>query len=233
MMAILKDEAAVALRQEEARVFESGGWEVDLTKRELRANGFAVPIGSRAFEIIETLVLSAGALVTKVALTGRVWPGLIVEDNTVQVHVSAIRKALGPDRSMLKTVSGRGYRLLGDWVIRQGGTLPILAAVDPVRSTGYPFITNVPVAASALIGRESAMEQLCDLVSAYRLVTLTGPGGIGKTVLASEVARRLFPTSESDVYFVELVALSDPELVPSAIAYTLNLQLHNDTLSPE
>ena len=87
-----------------------------------------------------------------------------------------------------------------------------------LRSAGaiaaFPFVTNVPVAASALIGRESAVEQLCDLLSAYRIVTLTGPGGIGKTVLASEVARRLFPTSEGDVLFIELVSLSDPNWFP-------------------
>src|SRR5688500_3709317 len=106
MMAILKDDASVALRHAGTRVFESRGWEGDLTKRELRTNGSAVPIGSRAFEIIETLVLSAGTLVTKEDLTRRVWPGVIVEDNTVQVHVSAIRKALGQDRGILKTVSG-------------------------------------------------------------------------------------------------------------------------------
>ena len=103
------------LGQIEPRVFESGGWEVDLSKRELRAHGSAVPIGSRAFEIIETLVEAAGGLVTKDDLMRRVWPGLVVEDNTLQVHISAIRKALGPDRGMLKTISGRGYRLLGDW----------------------------------------------------------------------------------------------------------------------
>ena len=89
------------------------GWEVDLAKRELRAHGVIVPIGSRAFEIIETLVRSAGELVTKDDLMRRVWPGAIVEDNTVQVHISAIRRALGKDRGMLKTVAGRGYRLLG------------------------------------------------------------------------------------------------------------------------
>ncbi len=231
MMAILKDDAPVALRHEGTRVFEIRGWEVDLTKRELRANGSAVPIGSRAFEIIETLVLSAGALVTKQDLTRRVWPGVIVEDNTVQVHVSAIRKALGQDRGILKTVPGRGYRLLGDWETQQDP--PRSIEVELTRSASHPFLTNVPVAASALIGRENAVEQLCDLVSAYRLVTLTGAGGIGKTVLASEVARRLFPTGESDVFFVELVSLSDSRLVASTVAATLNLQLQGDTISPE
>ena len=107
------------MQQNQPLVFESRGWEVDLAKRELRAHGSAVPIGSRAFEIIETLVRSAGELVTKDDLMRRVWPGLIVEDNTVQVHISAIRKALGTDRGMLKTISGRGYRLLGDWTTRQ------------------------------------------------------------------------------------------------------------------
>jgi non-specific serine/threonine protein kinase len=61
---------------------------------------------SGAFEIIEVLVQSAGELVTKNDLMGRVWPGAIVEDNTLQFHISAIRKALGPDRGILKTASG-------------------------------------------------------------------------------------------------------------------------------
>jgi DNA-binding winged helix-turn-helix (wHTH) protein len=79
-------------------VYESGEWEIDLARRELRARGAPVPIGSRAFDIIEVLVRSAGELVTKHDLTSRVWPGAIVEDTALQFHISAIRKALGPDR---------------------------------------------------------------------------------------------------------------------------------------
>src|SRR5271154_3933429 len=93
-------------------VYQTGEWEIDLARRELRARGVPVPIGGRAFEIIEVLVRSAGRLVTKDDLMDRVWPGAIVGDNTLQVHISALRKALGPYRSMLKTESGRGYRLL-------------------------------------------------------------------------------------------------------------------------
>jgi DNA-binding winged helix-turn-helix (wHTH) protein len=97
----------------EQLVYASDGWEIDLARRELRLRGAPVPLGSRAFEIIEVLVQSAGELVNKNDLMGRVWPGAIVEDNTLQFHISAIRKALGSDRARLKTVSGRGYRLLG------------------------------------------------------------------------------------------------------------------------
>lgn len=219
--------------QSEAHVFESRGWEVDLGKRELRAHGQTVPVGSRAFEIIETLVAAGGELVTKDDLMRRVWPGLVVEDNTVQVHISAIRKALGADRDMLKTISGRGYRLLGDWTIRRD-VLPSRPDLpEPVRTAAHPFLTNVPVAASALVGRETAIQELRGLLSAHRVVTLTGPGGIGKTVLASEVARRLFPSFGGDVMFIELVSLLDPDLVPSAVAQVLNLQLHGDEMSPE
>src|SRR6202166_4443883 len=84
-------------------VYELDEWEVDLARRELRARGVLVPIGGRAFEIIEVLVQSAGELVTKNDLSARVWPGAIVEDNTLQFHISAIRNGLGPGRGTLQT----------------------------------------------------------------------------------------------------------------------------------
>src|ERR1700689_3932733 len=104
-------------------VYEFGGWEVDLGRNELRSRGAAVPLGSRAFQIFAVLVQSAGELVTKDELMARVWPGAIVEDNKLQVHISAIRKALGTDRGMLKTAFGHGYHLLYPWT-RQESTSP-------------------------------------------------------------------------------------------------------------
>src|SRR5258705_3230902 len=95
-------------------VYESGEWEVDLARRELRARGVAVPIGGRAFEIIEVLVQSAGELVTKNDLSARIWPGAIVEDNTLPFHISASRKTLRSDRGMLKAAPGRGLPSLGE-----------------------------------------------------------------------------------------------------------------------
>jgi non-specific serine/threonine protein kinase len=218
--------------QSEPHVFESDGWEVDLALRELRARGVPVPIGSRAFEIIELLASSAGKLVTKDDLMKKIWPGAVVEDNTIQVHISAIRRALGSDRGMLKTLSGRGYRLLGSWTIREKETQTRPDAPRPRNEGVHPFSSNVPIAASALVGRETIVQHLGNLVSAYRVVTLTGPGGIGKTVLSAAVTRRIFPTLEGDAWFVELASLSDPELVPSAVASTLGLQLGGGEITP-
>lgn len=218
------------MQQNDPISFECSGWEVDLAKRELRVHGVSVPLGSRAFEIVATLVRSAGELVTKDELLSRVWPDVTVGDNTVEVHISAIRKVFGADRKLLKTVSGRGYQLVGEWRARQNNhQIAPSARGQDLAST---IVTNVPIAASALVGREVAVQDLCDLVSAYRVVTLVGPGGMGKTVLASEVARRLLPTINSDVMFVELVSLSDPELVSSTIAYALDLKLRGNDTSP-
>jgi predicted ATPase/DNA-binding winged helix-turn-helix (wHTH) protein len=215
------------------RVYMSQRWEIDLGQRELRAHGVPVPIGNRAFEIISVLVQSAGKLVSKDDLMGRVW-GAIVEENTIQVHISAIRKAFGADRGMLKTISGRGYRLLGSWTIRQeeqASAEPIY--LEQVRKSVRPFQTNLPSRTSELIGRDGAVQHLRNLLSAYRSVTLTGPGGIGKTSLALEVARNLFPTFQGDVWLVELASLSDPGLVPSAVAGVLGLRLGGADISAE
>ena len=75
-------------------VYQFGGWEVDLARRELRARGVPVPLGGRAFQLFAVLVQSAGELVTKDELMARVWPGAIVEENKLQVHISAVRRAL-------------------------------------------------------------------------------------------------------------------------------------------
>jgi predicted ATPase/DNA-binding winged helix-turn-helix (wHTH) protein len=212
--------------------FNTGPWEIDFCKRELRSGGTPVPVGGRAFEIVETLVRAAGELVTKDEIMRRVWPGATVEENTLQVHISAIRKALGPDRAMLKTASGRGYRLLGRWLVRENADSPDV----PTSSFGIPSpprSTNLPQATSNLIGRTTAVRELRDLLSAYRIVTLTGPGGIGKTVLALKVSRCLVPRFADGIWLVELASLFDPNLVASAVATALGVKLGGGPITPD
>src|ERR1700759_5014286 len=100
-------------------VYTHDQWEIDLGRRELRSHGIPVPLGGRAFEVVTVLVQSAAELVTKDHMMERGWPGAVVGEGTLHVHISAVRKALGPDRGLLKTTSGRGYRLLGSWTPQQ------------------------------------------------------------------------------------------------------------------
>ncbi len=89
---------------------------LDLSKRQLARDGVIVPLSSRALDILCVLAAANGEVVSKDELMTRVWPGLVVEENNIQVHVSALRKALdeGPSgQTHLLTVPGRGYRLLG------------------------------------------------------------------------------------------------------------------------
>ena len=74
-----------------------GRFVLDPVHRELRADGAPVAIGGRTLEILEILIAAGGAVVTKDELVTRVWAGAVVEDNLVQVHISALRKALGED----------------------------------------------------------------------------------------------------------------------------------------
>jgi len=210
-------------------IYEYGQWQIDLGRRELLSDGVAVPIGARAFEIIELLVQSANELVTKNDILNGVWPGAPVGENTLHVHVSAIRKALGPDRTVLKTVSGRGYRLLGNWTPRHRGSMSTLSTPLLMRAPeAAPANNNFPLIAGRLIGRAAAARHVRDLASAYRVVTLTGPGGIGKTSLAIEASRGLYADFDGGGWFVELASLSNPDLVPSTVASALGLKLSGE-----
>ena len=208
-------------------VYASAGWEIDLAKRELRSMGMPVPLGGRAFDIIAQLVQADGELVSRADLTERVWQGIFVDESALRVHIAAIRKAFGPDRDMLSNTVGRGYRLLGSWRIRQ-----VDAPAEPATHAAT-LSTNIPAATFDLIGRASAIAHLWDLMSAYRIVSLVGPGGIGKTALALQAARSPPPGHDADRLLVELAPLSDPRLVPSAVASVLGIKQEGEEISPQ
>ncbi len=97
------------------------------------------------------------------------------------------------------------------------------AADRPPRQVHPPDRTNLPALASSFVGRAWEVREIADLVTHTRLVTLTGPGGCGKTRLALEVAATLVDQSPDGVWLVELAALADPTLLPRAVASALGV----------
>src|SRR3977135_1345964 len=101
----------------------------------------------------------------------------------------------------------------------------------PAATTGVPIAasarmpTNLPERVSELIGRDVELDEILDLSTSRRLVTLTGAGGIGKTRLGFEAARRRLPSLADGVWVIELAPLSDPELVPVTVATAVGLEL--------
>jgi predicted ATPase/class 3 adenylate cyclase len=91
----------------------------------------------------------------------------------------------------------------------------------PIRTLEVP--TNLPVRLTSFVGREREVEDITKLLQSARLVTLTGPGGTGKTRLALRVASQLLERFTDGVFFVELAPVTDPHLVPSVIGSTLGV----------
>ncbi|HEX7103823.1 MAG TPA: BTAD domain-containing putative transcriptional regulator, partial [Nitrolancea sp.] len=100
----------------------------------------------------------------------------------------------------------------------QDGNLPVAAF-----AVGQP-VTNLPYAVSDFIGRARDISGITQLLAHRRLVTLTGPGGVGKTRLALEVAWKRVEAYPDGVWLIELATLIDPTLVPQTIAEVLGIQ---------
>ena len=92
---------------------------------------------------------------------------------------------------------------------------------SPGTPEGGPPPNNLPLELSSFVGRQREIAEVEALLSEHRLLTLTGPGGSGKTRLALAVASRLGDQFEDGVWFVELAPISDPDLVAWAVAQTL------------
>jgi len=215
-------------------IVEFGRFRVVPHRRELLADGGPIKLGGRAFDLLMALVEASGTVVSKDELMRRVWAGRIVEENTLQGAISALRKAFGEDRALIRTVAGRGYQFTGEIRSRSAGDseseVPgaAPAAAEPPRRP-----IDLPEPVSDLIGREAELSEVMDLVKTQRLVTLIGEGGIGKTRLGLEVARHLLSEFPDGVRVAELAPLSDPELVPITVATALGLEFSEGTISAE
>jgi non-specific serine/threonine protein kinase len=187
-----------------------GPFELQRDERRLLKGGTPVALRPQALEVLSALVDRAGHLLTKDELMRRVWGQVIVEENTLQAHVSALRKVLGADA--IQTVSGQGYRF----------TLDVVPVQEPRAPSGPQH--NLPQQLTSFIGRARESAQIEQLLAANRLVTLTGAGGCGKTRLALHVAGALLERHAEGLRVVELAPLSDATLIVPALARALAIE---------
>ncbi len=193
-------------------IYQFGRFELRPATRQLLVDGQPATLGARAFDLVLALIERRDRLVTKNELLELVWPGLIVEENNLQVQVSALRKLLG--QGAIATVAGRGYRFTLE--PRQvEASLP-----SPLRVAKH----NLPAPVSSFIGRERELNDLRATLTQHRLVTLVGVGGIGKTRLALQLAADLVDAHADGVWFVDLAPVSDPRLVANACATALGVR---------
>jgi predicted ATPase/DNA-binding winged helix-turn-helix (wHTH) protein len=186
--------------------------------RRVLVDGVPARLGARAFDLLLTLIERRDRLVSKNELLDLVWPGLVVEENNLQVHISALRKLLGP--TVIATIPGRGYR----FAARLEGTQE--TAADPVDAARIrPRLGNLPEVLPTIHGRAADVRALLALVEAQRVVSVVGAGGIGKTRLAQAAAHALRDAFADGVWMVELAPVVEPDLLPAAVAQALGLAL--------
>ncbi|WP_167397588.1 ATP-binding protein [Paraburkholderia aromaticivorans] len=196
-----------------------GRVDVSLERRQLFLEDRPLRVGARAFDILEVLIEAGGRLVSKETLFQHVWPETVVEESNLQVHISALRKLLGEDKDLIKTIPGRGYRLIRS---HDAKVCANEAPAHPPRPAEATASSNVPHSCTPLIGREQALADVTAALGRAPLVTLVGTGGIGKTQLGLEAARGQI-ASFDEVRFVSLSAVERPESTLRAIAEALAL----------
>jgi predicted ATPase/DNA-binding winged helix-turn-helix (wHTH) protein len=188
-----------------------GRFEIRPRERELRVDGRAIRVGARAFDLLLVLVQRRDRVVSKTELLQAVWPHAVVEEANLHVHVCALRKVLGA--GVIATIPGRGYRFIAG---ARGETPP----------DGQPvaLASQLPDA-GMLIGRDADVLDLEEMVAQRELVTVAGPGGVGKTRLALELARRSAGRYAEGICWVDLAPVPDGAKVAAIIAQTMRIDM--------
>ena len=185
----------------------------------LLENAEAVRIGRRAFDLLTLLVECHGQVVSKEALISRAWRGLVVEEGNLKVNIAALRRLLGegagPPR-YIATVVGRGYRFIA--TVR--GSAHRQQALWPAPSSRAG---NLPLPTKRIFGRDAAISSILHDLQTTRLVSIVGPGGVGKTTVALAVADTAAGLFEGGVWLVDLSVLNEQSQVPEAIADVVRL----------
>ena len=191
------------------------------TQRHLLAGDRSVRLGSRAMDILIILVEQPGRVINRDELIARVWPNTTVDDAALRVHIAALRKTLGDGRDGLRfitNVPNRGYSFIA----------PINADQDQPLATAAPPIDQIPgndfgASLTRVIGRESTIASLSEQLVRRRLLTILGPGGIGKTTVAAAVAEQVRTAFPDGVWYIELTPLQSPDQVLTTIGAILGI----------
>ena len=196
------------------------GYELKLRERQLIGPGGSVELSSRSFDILVALLARPNEMIEKSDLFDAAWPGVVVEENTLQVHVSSLRKILGP--GYIATVHGRGYKYVGP--LPQSVAADTTSAAERTSQKG-----NVPNYRAECVAREDELASLAALLAKHRITSIIGPGGVGKTTLAVEMAARQQERFSGGVWIVDLAPVGDPVHVGSTVGQTLGMLTRKST----
>lgn len=201
--------------------FRFGSYDFDPDRQQLVRGDETVRLSGRAGAILRVLAERAGEIVSSRDLLNEVWPDRLVGDGTLRVHIASLRRLLGAGddgERYIVNEPGRGYRLAADVEISVAAPDAAAARAAPRGMPAFPE----PIA--DLLGRDEDIARVRALLDgAPRLVTLVGPGGIGKTSLAIAIAATLRAAFADGIAFVDLAGLRDPGAIAGAFTLALGI----------
>jgi predicted ATPase/DNA-binding winged helix-turn-helix (wHTH) protein len=193
--------------------FEFGPFFVDTTGHRLLRNGVRVEIAPKPLKLLEVLLRNQKRVVTNKELRILVWADDPTQVSEPYLVKNALYVAVGKLKKALKEYS--------EWIVNIHGVGYMISDEAEVKETA-PTI-HLPQATTPLIGRESEILQIQNVLKGKRLVTLRGSPGVGKTRLAISAAAELNANFSDGIHLVDLVAVSDENLVPKAVASALGV----------
>jgi predicted ATPase/DNA-binding winged helix-turn-helix (wHTH) protein len=211
----------------EIRRWRFGAFALWEAEPRLERDGQPVRLGSRALGLLAALVGRAGEVISKDELLAAVWPDTVVEEASVRVHMSILRKALGPPGAQdgclewIANIPLRGYRFLGRVHCE---FVPSAAAAPVAHAPLREAAAGLPARLSSLVGRHVEVERLLGMLAASRLVTVAGPGGVGKTSVAICVAARYRERPHAELCFVDLAPLTSQDHVLTTMARAIGVR---------
>jgi predicted ATPase/DNA-binding winged helix-turn-helix (wHTH) protein len=168
-----------------SQVFVFANIRIDATAHRLVRDGKDVSLEPKAFAVLLEFLAHPGQLLTRDQLLDAVWGHSFVTPATLNRIIVQLRRALADDSEhprFIQTVHGLGYRFIAALQQVQQERTPELRFAPPARA-------RLPERTEPLIGRDGDIEALKRILQEHRLVTITGPGGLGKTQAALETAR--------------------------------------------
>ena len=201
-----------------------------------RRDGEVVRLEPEVLDLLAHLVRNHGRVVTKEELLDEVWGTRFVSEASLTSRIHAARQAVGDDGSkqaVIRTVRNRGYEFVAPVTEHAVAPEESESGAGEADTEAQPeeltTESSLPTALLDLIGRDELLVELQEALDGHRLVTLIGPGGVGKTAIAYELARSLEARYADGVSTVQFVTVNDAEATVESLASALDVQRRRDT----
>ena len=197
---------------------------IDAGAHQLLRGGEEFAVEPKAFAVLLEFLSHPGQLLSRDQLLDAVWGHSFVTPATLNRIVAQLRRALADDSEnprCIQTVHGLGYRFIAPLEHVQEGTASTLRFAPPARA-------RLPERTEPLIGRNGDIETLKRMLQDHRLVTVTGPGGLGKTQAALETARSIAADFPDGVWLFDCTPHTDGDALMRWLAGMFDVHATTD-----